>query len=318
MFTSSCEKSIDPKADSDSILPTVTITSPSVGSIVSDTVLITCDAYDNEGVEKVELWVDGEATGLIDDTEPYSFSWNTTIYIDGSSHVITVRAYDINGNTSDCEPVTLIVDNSNYALQFDGVDGKVKLTNSDMLGLTNNTFTVESWIKISEYNSYDQPILGGGDYRLHFVIREQKPYMGFWGNDLAGNTIVSVDTWYHLAWRYNISTGEQAIFVNGQLDISETGHDAYQHTDTLYIGGGWGYFNGQIDEFRIWNKARTQTEIQADMNYEITGTESGLVGYWKFNERSGDRTYDQTPNSNNGLLYGGVSWISSTAPMSQQ
>ncbi|MHA2030548.1 MAG: LamG-like jellyroll fold domain-containing protein, partial [Candidatus Kariarchaeaceae archaeon] len=250
MFTSSCEKSIDPKADSDSILPTVTITSPSVGSIVSDTVLITCDAYDNEGVEKVELWVDGEATGLIDDTEPYSFSWNTTIYIDGSSHVITVRAYDINGNTSDCEPVTLIVDNSNYALQFDGVDGKVKLTNSDMLGLTNNTFTVESWIKISEYNSYDQPILGGGDYRLHFVIREQKPYMGFWGNDLAGNTIVSVDTWYHLAWRYNISTGEQAIFVNGQLDISETGHDAYQHTDTLYIGGGWGYFNGQIDEFR--------------------------------------------------------------------
>ena len=40
------------------------------------------------------------------------------------------------------------------------------------------------------------------------------------------------------------------------------------------------------------------------MSQELIGNESGLVGYWKFNEGSGSTAEDSSPNSNNGTIYG--------------
>ena len=62
----------DPKEE-DSEKPTVTITFPQNNSSVFEIVSITCISSDNEGVEKVELWVNGVSTDLTDDSEPYSF-----------------------------------------------------------------------------------------------------------------------------------------------------------------------------------------------------------------------------------------------------
>ena len=96
--------------EKDTTPPTVIITF-STEDPVSEVVSITCISTDNEGVEKVELWVNGVSTGVTDNTEPYSLDWNTTTYDDGS-YVITVRSYDTSGNTTDSDPITLIVDNS--------------------------------------------------------------------------------------------------------------------------------------------------------------------------------------------------------------
>ena len=206
----------------------------------------------------------------------------------------------------------------NFALHFDGLDGYVNLVDANILGITNNTFTVESWIKVINYDGSDETVFGGSDPEpLHFVIRDQKPHMGFYLNDLPGNTLIEIDTWYHIAWRYQISNGEQAIFVNGQLDNSETGHSPYLHTDILKIGKADVYptFNGIIDDFRIWDYARTQTEIQTDMNKELTGIEPGLSNYWNFNEGSGDTAYNKTSNAIHGTLFGGVQWTDISAPL---
>ena len=97
--------------EQDSTPPTVTITSPQDGSTVSIIVSISCISSDNEGVEKVELWVNGIPTGIIDNTEPYSMEWNSTTY-DDKSYTITVRAYDRIGNMKDSDPISLIVDNT--------------------------------------------------------------------------------------------------------------------------------------------------------------------------------------------------------------
>jgi len=207
---------------------------------------------------------------------------------------------------------------TNYALQFDGVNGYVQLADATTLGLTNKSFTVESWIDVINYDGYDEGVLGATEPgKLHFLIRDYKPYLGFWGNDLSGNSTIATNVWYHIAWRYQITDGEQAILVNGQLDKSETGHSPYQQSGMLNIGM-WenaNYFTGIIDEFRIWNYVRTEAEIQADMNEELGGTEPGLIGYWNFNEGLGNTVYDKTTNANNGLLQGGVTWINSLAPM---
>ncbi|SVB55759.1 uncharacterized protein METZ01_LOCUS208613, partial [marine metagenome] len=66
---------------------------------------------DNKGVEKVELWIDAVNTGLTDDSEPYSFIWNTTTYPDGN-HTLIVRSYDTNGNEGDSAPISVKVDNT--------------------------------------------------------------------------------------------------------------------------------------------------------------------------------------------------------------
>ena len=100
----------EPKEE-DTTPPTVTITFPQNNSSVSEMVSITCISSDNEGVEKVELWVNGVTTGLTDNSEPYSFDWNTTL-LDNGNYTITIRSYDTSDNTTDSEPIVLTVDNT--------------------------------------------------------------------------------------------------------------------------------------------------------------------------------------------------------------
>ena len=105
----SCEKNTNP----DTTPPNVTITNPQDGSTVFELTFINCVATDNDKIDKVELWVDGVATEIIDETEPYSLVWDTTIYEDESIHTISVRAYDESENMTDSESITLIVNNTN-------------------------------------------------------------------------------------------------------------------------------------------------------------------------------------------------------------
>ena len=120
----SCEDEAEP----DTVPPTVTIISPNDGSTVSESVTITCISTDNEGVEKVELWVNDVSTvityeselyslfwNIISDddssytiikSEPYSLFWDVTSYNDGT-YTIIVRSYDTSANITDSEPITL-------------------------------------------------------------------------------------------------------------------------------------------------------------------------------------------------------------------
>lgn len=63
-------------------------------------------------------------------------------------------------------------------------------------------------------------------------------------------------------------------------------------------------FKGIISEVRLWNIARTQHEIQADMYRSLSGNEEGLVGYWRFEEGEGDRVYNLASKSDYGIVCG--------------
>jgi hypothetical protein len=111
LLFSTCEQPTEPDTTPlDTTPPMVTITFSTEGS-VSELISVTCMSSDNEGVEKVELWVNGVSTGVTDETEPYSLDWNTATYEDGY-HIIIIRSYDTSGNTTDSDPITLTVDNS--------------------------------------------------------------------------------------------------------------------------------------------------------------------------------------------------------------
>ena len=90
------------------------------------------------------------------------------------------------------------------------------------------------------------------------------------------------------------------------LDAEEkfTGRMATDESD-LVIGKGdaqWSmgeFFDGMIDEVRLWNVARSSQEIQSAMNGTLTGQEPGLVAYWNF---EGDSAQDRSPHGNDGGL----------------
>ena len=83
----------------DTTPPSVSITSVTAGSTVNEIVTITVDADDNEGISKVEFYINDE---LIEtDTEyPYEYVWNTTEYDNGTEHTLRVVAYDEMDNSA--------------------------------------------------------------------------------------------------------------------------------------------------------------------------------------------------------------------------
>jgi hypothetical protein len=126
-------------------------------------------------------------------------------------------------------------------------------------------------------------------------------------NDLGGTTTLAVEAWYHGAVTYDGTTIK--LYINGRLETTKTALlNTVINADGLTIGHRPTnvFWDGLIDEARIWNIARTQAEIQADMHRRLTGDEAGLVGYWRFDESSGP-SEDLSDNDNDVTLASGTS-----------
>ncbi|WP_149030914.1 neuraminidase-like domain-containing protein [Moorena producens] len=196
---------------------------------------------------------------------PLNQSGGNTIYDEVGEHNGTLQG-EANWQTVTDFPGVA----SRNVLQFDGTDNYIKLVNATELGLTNNSFTVEAWVKTEERSDGGNPaILGieehGENLGLHLVIQETKAYMGFYGNDLRGKTSLEDGKWYRIVWRYTKNTQEQAIFINGRLDASKTANGDFQGEGQVLIGR-WDLheyknFQGQMANVRIWERALSDREI---------------------------------------------------------
>ena len=156
----------------------------------------------------------------------------------------------------------------------------IALPTADKLQLRDHDFTVAVWLKIDKYrdDKEDYCVLGSisNTYQrsLHLLIRNQKPYMGFFNNDLVGNTLIEEGKWYHVAWRYNKQNGEQAIFVNGRLDALSEDRPPFLGSDSLMVGiglnGANSYFEGMMDNLSIWSRTLSDKEIAGLSNQSIS------------------------------------------------
>lgn len=118
----------------------------------------------------------------------------------------------------------------------------------------------------------------------------------------------SLSGWNHIAQTYDGST--QKLYLNGVLVASQTlSGEITANANDLLIGD---MFNGTIDEVRLWDVARTEEEIRANMCKKLDGDESGLIGYWRLDEGTGTTANDETGN-NNGTLTNSPTWVWSGA-----
>jgi len=131
------------------------------------------------------------------------------------------------------------------------------------------------------------------------------PYVngGTLDNDNQASGVDSSKTqWIHFAMTWDGTTVR--AYVNGVLKAMKSdtaGCNASAndpctlHTTVTQLTIGcnnprFACFNGLIDEFRVWNVARSDAEIMANYNKSLAGNEAGLVGYWKFDEAPGAAT----------------------------
>jgi glucose/arabinose dehydrogenase/chitodextrinase len=96
---------------SDPTAPSVSITSPTDGAVVSGPRTILADASDNAGVAGVQFYVDGNPQGPEDTLAPYAASWDTRAFSNGA-HTLTARARDTDNKTTISAPVNVTVANT--------------------------------------------------------------------------------------------------------------------------------------------------------------------------------------------------------------
>jgi hypothetical protein len=160
------------------------------------------------------------------------------------------------------------------ALSFNGVNSLVRVASSASLNL-GTAMTLEGWIKPTAAQS-DWRTIVQREVDAYFLNASNNngPLLPSGGGTLGGATVFvsgtsasPVNAWTHVALTYDATT--LRLYVNGVLAASQAYSGSVQSTSNpLWIGGNspYGeYFQGLIDEIRIYNRALSQAEIQTDM-----------------------------------------------------
>jgi hypothetical protein len=210
------------------------------------------------------------------------------------------------------------------ALDFDGSNDYIALGNLAQLQITGD-MTIEMWLKPDNFsarrNPYAKAYGGEGtitqemDGTLSFYYGtdggNSSPYQGF--NSVAS---LNLNQWNHIAIVRDLTNMQLYWYINGVL-TSQTPASYATATaggNTAYIGAGYvSNYDGQIDELRIWDAARTQTEVRNKMCSKLVGGESGLVAYYRFDDGYGTVLSDLTANGLDGILTNGPTWTTSGA-----
>ena len=111
-FILSCEGPIfEIPPEPDTTAPLVEITNPADQGVLSDTVLVTIYASDNDEVNIVQLYIN-DSLVLDSAKSPYEYKWNTNDYEEDEYHNLLARAVDFAGNDNQTSPIRVMIDNS--------------------------------------------------------------------------------------------------------------------------------------------------------------------------------------------------------------
>jgi hypothetical protein len=274
----------------------------------------------------------------------------TALQFNGTSQYATFGKAAPNSGFAVAAPVWQTPANSrlgNSSLLFNGSTQYVSFGKAAELGLT--TFTLEVWFNwtgaaINTTTSGTGglptviPLLAKGRGEAENSNLDMNYLLGIQGGKLAadfednagganhpviGATTITPNVWHHAAATYNSATGVWLLYLDGVQDATTTvttgltpRSDSIQHASlgsaVTSTGVAQGFFTGRLDEARIWNIARTQADIQASMNSELT-TASGLVSRWGINEGTGNTVGDSSqPNGLGVTTFTIETWIQRT------
>jgi len=195
-------------------------------------------------------------------------------------------------------------------LGFDGVNDFVNLPVSTSLDVSQ--FTIELWVKYQSFSS-SNPIISKNDFLdssgISLTVGPDGSIQGFTGGVGIGTVagLITLNNWHHISLTFNGTN--QFITVDGLIAATVIGNAPNHGSSTSFQIGITpnlfsDYFsNAVFDDLRIWNSAKSQAEIQANMNLTLIGSESNLAALYDFEDGPSSGTLsDLSPNANHGTL----------------
>jgi hypothetical protein len=220
--------------------------------------------------------VDSLAIGLI---AYYPFTGNA---IDSTGH-------GYNGTVNGATLTTGITGTSNSAYHFDGVTQNIGIADATALRLSNTDFTINAWVKLDQFSTTNGSVvyskrLGTANDGFDFSVTGDSfaagtnhpgntpglitfgpggPYDNEWGINQ-----ITISNWYMVTVVYSFANKQITSYINGVYDAQSDNNVVSPSSQAMaYIGSdnpGNGlpyYFQGSIDNLRIYGRALTKTEL---------------------------------------------------------
>jgi Concanavalin A-like lectin/glucanases superfamily len=246
-------------------------------------------------------------------------SWTV---VPGTPAIVANRYVVTVGSTTGSQFFRLAPIVSGTALSFNGTSSYVSVGAAPLPP----PWTAEFWVNRQSAPNYSASLLGDDSVALkleQYNFTRQVGFTVFGDTDYTFDYTAPVSTWVHLAFVGfpaipDKSIGGVALYVNGvhqetiltfsniPLPLGRIGYDSSGTPD---------YICGTLDEVRVWKVARTEAQIQANMNHSLSLPQPDLVEYWKFDEGSGTSASDSSGQGNSGTLQNSPAWVNSTAPL---
>ena len=273
----------------------------------------TPEQWANGSIDQVRIFdkaiSSSEVTTLYGESNTSTTKSTTDIFDDGSG----VALYEFEKGAIDTGGVSGYIGNGGM---FNGSSSKVELPNNSF---KYTTFSVSAWIYSSDYTQslatlysfYDNDGANGGGFIG--VNNDTLCFFGAGGTssptNTNGSTTLTDSTWYHVC--LVISATSVNVYLNGNStpDISLTlgSNLAYRPTHQFAIGARdvgtntYGYFNGKIDQVRIFNKALSSSEVTTLYNETSASTTKSTTDI--FDDGSGVALYELEGNANTTPYY---------------
>ena len=222
--------------------------------------------------------------------------------------------------------LSLSVHSQNNTISFDGVNDYVEIADNNAIDLSAN-FTIEAWIYptgsgsqpteggmiFNKENSYELARYSNGT--LQFALSANGA-----GNDwgwINTGLVAPLNQWSHIAF---VKSGSSVtVYLNDITPFTIGSQPATMtaNATNLRIAGRTNVshnFNGYIDEVRIWNISRTQTEIKTQLfSNNLSVSTSGMVAWYRMNTGSGTTAVNSCTNTAgiDGTLVNSPAWVSS-------
>ncbi len=254
--------------------------------------------------------------------KPSNKSFSTIVNYNNGEGIIYYRAYAINKKGIGYGDVKFITvpgqptDNKN--LSFDGIDNFLTLAKPLTIGRGN--WTIEMWIKVPVEGTNnlgeneDVGIIFSNYNNTRFIslkITNLGKIVYLWNKwtvRVEGTTDLRDNKWHHIALTRDVDNKRTILYLDGIKEVLENSAGEDFDLDTPHMIGKdirYGespHFHGEMDEFRIWSKAKTEKEILRDMARSVDPSSKELLLYYRFNEGNNAIVNDLSGNSNYATL----------------
>ena len=194
------------------------------------------------------------------------------------------------------------------SLGLNGTTGFASVPHSSDLNLT-RAWTVETWFRDDSPSGFDHDyvtLVHKGDRQVsaeaplvvslgykQILVGIRSDWIDYALNYPLAPGVVDPGQWHHLAASFDSNSRAIKLYVDGSLATQgQLGATSVGNTLPLQIGRNGPesgrYFNGKLDDVRIWNTVRSASQIRANYRRPLVNTPPALIGNWRFDDSGAD------------------------------